>query len=348
MGRVSSVISSAVLSVVLLEVSAVRAQPAPSAGSDGALTLGGDELGTYEIIPRKSEMTYTLDGPGVLFLYLLNHRVARRKAQTRVQMTLDGAEERVLTLNCPESAGRFVDQKKLLPCTRTTVDVVIPEGQHVVGLKILKTKYAASVHAIFTPSAPPEIELDADEPPLVATPGGDDATEVTAEPALEAPEPPPADPLPAEEPALVAAPAAETLELVPVDVEPEVDVVAVEEQGFAEALLEPVPLILLGTGAALAGASFYFGLEMNRDFSAYNDQENPRPQVDLPALEQSGKDNQVLMLAVGGAAVASLGAALIVAATSGAGESGTEPVAAGLSAGCVAGACGASFRWSWQ
>lgn len=352
----------AVLSVFLLDVAVLRAEPTPSTGAVGTLTLEGDDLSSYDIIPRKSEMTFTVEGPGVLFLYLVNHRIERRKGQSRVQTTLDGEPERVVTLNCPRVEGRFADQKRLLPCERKTVDLVIPEGEHVVGLQLVKTKWAASVHAIFTPSTPPELESDPDEPALVATPGGEDAKSVATEPTPE-PEPalalapPPAPPPLAQEPELVAEPGGDEaevlatpdgpLELVPVEVEPEAELVASSRQSYGEALLEPLPLILLGAGAALGGASLYFGLEMNRDFSAYNDPDSPRPQVELPALEASGKDNRILMLAFGGAAVVTAGAALIVAATSGADAPGSDATASAFTAGCGADACGAAFTWSW-
>ncbi|MEL6543273.1 MAG: hypothetical protein AAFQ82_01535 [Myxococcota bacterium] len=336
-----------------LGASPLWAAPIPASDAAGTLSIKDDDLGTYDIIPRRKPLTYELEGPGLLFLYLVNHRVERKKPPSRIELTLDGIKRKTVKLGCADATGRFEGQKRLLPCARVTEDLVIPAGSHTVGLQLAKTKFGASVHAIYTPSnAPP---VDSSEPALVTTPGGDGAsaaTLVTGESSQgePPPTPPPAAPppsAPSEEPDLLLEPAPDALPLVPIE-QSQLHAEA-GPTSFGDALMKPVPLVLLGTAALLGGASVYFGLEMNSDFSAFNDRSSPTPQLDRPALEASGEDNRLLMFSFGGAAIVSAGAALIVAATSSSSPAVPAPTnqGSGFSAGCAGQGCAAFYQWSW-
>ncbi|MEM6732981.1 MAG: hypothetical protein AAF658_15600 [Myxococcota bacterium] len=368
-----------IVACALLIASGANAGPVEPFGEAGKLVIEGDDLGTYHIVPRRTEMRYEVEGPGVLFLYFVNHRTDRKKAATKLAVSLDAKRWKSLRVSCPTSDARFKDQKKLRPCARQTRELVVPEGEHIVGLQLTKTKFAASAYAIFTPT-------QASTPP----PAGDTKADTVAEPepppelepiapvnraqvAANAPEvggaldgaetetalPPEPSPSGEEEPELMADSDARTVEsseepelvLVPLVDEPDIVAtepsvtVEVEDSSAVERLLEPLPLILLGSAVVLGGASIYFGLEMDSDFDEAEDLSTP--QVRVPELQDSAKDNRLIAWSLAGTAIAAAGSAVIIALTSRPDEESASEneLAPNVSAGCSQFGCGALMEW---
>lgn len=157
--------SAAIMAAVsLLAAEAGAVQDIVVQGAANKRFIQGDEFGFYYEIPGNGGLSFKLDGPGTLIIFLVNHRTAKQRGNTVLAVSKDGKPWKRLKLRCPNSSRRFTNGGPLIPCGRISRDLRIKTGPHRVAIRVIKTKKGASAHFLYVSQS----ELDA-EPEIVTT-----------------------------------------------------------------------------------------------------------------------------------------------------------------------------------